>query len=53
MFELLAVPQSGIPYIQMGYRIVFTAVTYFLLMAPMFFLAFSTFVEISAPAPFC
>jgi hypothetical protein len=48
MFELLAVPQRGTPYVQMGFGIVL----YFLLIAPIFFLEFNAFVWISAPAVF-
>ena len=52
MFELLAVPQRGIPYVQMSFRMVCTWVTYFIFIAPIFFLASNTYVGISTPAVF-
>jgi hypothetical protein len=52
MFELLVVSQRGIMYVQLGFRIFCAAVTYFLLTAPIFFLASNTFVGISAPDVF-
>jgi hypothetical protein len=42
MLELLAVPQSGMPYVQMGFRIVCILVIYFLVTASTFFLWSST-----------